>query len=147
MANKSVKPVPPDKPLTRKQARFMAALPLASSNTAAAITAGYSPASAAESASENLRKSNVAIAIAEQQKALETPAIMAVHQRKERLSELARLTPDTFDPIKAIDVLNRMERIYAPEGANGATGIKITVVYVEKQREVIVQESTESKNA
>jgi phage terminase small subunit len=45
--------------LTLKQKRFCELLPTAKSATQAAIDAGYSPKSAGESASENLKKSNV----------------------------------------------------------------------------------------
>ena len=97
-------------------------------------------------------------------------AILEPVFRKQRLSKLAELDPEHPDPVKAIDVLNRMDRIYAPETpsvVNNDNRTQILMAYSEEQLEwliaamkkglpavalaqagvveVIVQDSTETK--
>ena len=101
------------RPLTLKQRRFVQELPLARSQTEAAIKAGYSPgANATVRASELVRNSNVAPAIQAAQEAATSEKVMSVLRRKERLSHLAEPDPEHPDPIHAIDLLNRMESLY-----------------------------------
>ena len=82
----------------------------------AAIDAGYSPHSARVTASRLLTKANIISRIAELQNEAAGNKVMTVRQRKERLSEIAKTSKVPANPIHAIDVLNKMERIYADEG-------------------------------
>lgn len=68
-----------DRPLTLKQRRFAVLLPTARSQTEAAEKAGYALGSAHQRASENVRKRNVAAAIA---------------REEARIAEYQRITED-----------------------------------------------------
>ena len=142
-------------PLTPKQQRFVEKLPTASSATAAAIEAGYSLSSAAESASQSLRLSNVKAALAEQQAQIAAPSIATQIERKELLTASLRgvlppaeqlsITPELR--LKASDQLNRMESLYITKVDQRIVG-HITIQVVDfDAAEVIVQESIETKES
>ena len=115
--------------LTIKQRKFVNEFPLATSQTDAAIKAGYSPIVAAEVGSQNLRNSKIAAALSAQNEAATSEAVMSLLKRKERLSKLALPDPEHPDPIKAIDTLNRMERVYG-DPADAAKGTSVIVLVV-----------------
>lgn len=99
--------------LTLRQRRLVEALPTSQSATEAARKAGYSPTSAAESASQSLRLSNVKAALVEiGMDASKFAAVLSLAKRKERLSKLAEPEPEHPDPMRAIDLLNRMDNLY-----------------------------------
>ena len=98
--------------LTLKQQRFVQELPTASSQKDAALKAGYSPAGAKVEASLALTKPNVLAALAAQNQATTSEKVMSLLKRKERLSRLAEPDPEHPDPMRAIDILNRMESVY-----------------------------------
>ena len=75
--------------LTLKQQRFVQALPTAKSAKAAAIDAGYAPERAVVTASENVRKCNVALAIAEEQAKVESQVQMTRQEWEKRLQREA----------------------------------------------------------
>lgn len=121
--------------LTPKQRRFLNALSTAPTQRQAAIDAGYSPASAGTAASQTIRNLNFqkALAAKELQEA-DDPGILSIQQRKQRLSELAQPNPIHPDPLRAIDILNRMENLYVQRP--DTTEVRITVVYVDKGKVV-----------
>lgn len=151
------KPVPASKPrkLTLKQRRFVEKLALASSGTDAAMQTydihGKNVYNiAAEIASQNLKKPAVAAAIAEINDASKYATIMSLVKRKERLSKLAESEPEHPDPIRAIDLLNKMEQIYGEREEKGSpTHIEITyhVINVVERPPRKVIEATEESHA
>lgn len=118
--------------LTLKQRRFVQALPTAASLTDAALKAGYSPtgASATVSASQTVRKANVQAAIKAQADAANSDAIMSIRQRKARLTLLALPDPEHPDPMRAIDLLNRMEQVYVERTQSETVSVEIRVIEV-----------------
>ena len=78
------------KGLTQKQETFILEYFKGGNATEAAIKAGYSPKTAQEIGSENLLKPIIAARLEELRKKAESSKIMAVVERKERLSEIAR---------------------------------------------------------
>ncbi len=123
MAAGNAAPVTPQKPLTRRQRNLVKELPLADNNTEAAIKAGFAPNSAAESASENLRRSNVVAAIEAQQAKVDDAAIATQIERKTWLSKVLRkVNLDEPQPVQAglaaSDQLNRMESLYITKSVN-----------------------------
>lgn len=66
-------------------------------------------------------------------------AILEPVFRRQRLSKLAELDPEHPDPVKAIDILNKMDKLYAPEGAVAAT-IHITFTDISfSQKPVVIE--------
>ena len=109
-------PSDPSHPLTLKQRRFVEALPTAKSFKDAAIQAGYSissPHMPEVIGSENMRKPEIKAALVELgMDASKFAAVLSIAKRKERLSRLAEPDPEHPDPMRAIDLLNRMESLY-----------------------------------
>ena len=108
----------PKRELTLRQRRFVEALPTAKNQRDAAIKAGYSPtksatgSTAANKASQMMRNPYVLPAIQAMREATTSRKVMSVLKRKERLSRLAVPDPEHPDPVRAIDILNRMENLY-----------------------------------
>ena len=102
--------------LTLKQQRFCLEYLNSGNATQAAIKAGYSPKTARSIATENLSKLAIQDQLTELIKITDTPKIMSAIERKERLSELARIgNPRQTNPVEAIKELNRMSGDYPPE--------------------------------
>ena len=107
------------RPLTPKQRRFVEALPTAKSGTDAAIKAGYDLSRCSDPndmahviASENIRKPAIQRALKEINEMSKFAAVLSLAQRKERLSKLSLAEPRSHDPIRAIDILNKMDDVY-----------------------------------
>lgn len=107
--------------LTLKQRRFVQELPLARSQTEAAIKAGYSPRVAREVGSENLAKPHVAAAVSALVAKAEGTAIATVVERKGILSTILRDKLPGPYPVQAViaasDQLNRMDSLYIDRSA------------------------------
>ena len=121
-------PAPKSRSLTLKQRRFVQALPTASSQTQAAIIAGYSSKgnTPAQKASETVRKGYVQEALAIQEKAAANAAIANLVERKSWLSKVLRnVNADEPQPVQAglaaSDQLNRIERVYSEPAPTGDT--------------------------
>lgn len=113
---------------------------ISSSQTAAARESGYSLKSAANKASDLMRRPEVIDRIKElrdkQDRALIKANIADIKERQERLTELVRNDVKTdvssMDVTRAIAELNKMDGSYAPEKHAVLGDILIKVVYDNK---------------
>lgn len=81
---------PADKPLNIRQERLLDVLPSCTTQLEAGIKAGYAPASAGESVSENLRRSNVIAALEDRKRTLQTHVVAAQAHFAEHTVEIAK---------------------------------------------------------
>jgi phage terminase small subunit len=126
--------------LTKKQEIFCLKYVELGDATQASLLAGYAPKYARENTDHVLDRPLVQARIKELRQIAEDETVMMVLERKRRLSEIARAkVRDKFqNPIQAIDVLNKMDKIYS-EGAQvniDNRKIEITVVS-EKAKELV----------
>lgn len=98
--------------LTLKQEQFCFYYLQTGNATKAAELSGYSPDSARSIASENLTKPNI-IKRVEELKTIKMPSILTPDERQQILTEIAKANKHLpADPIKAIDTLNKMDKLY-----------------------------------
>jgi len=123
------------KRLTAKQEAFIVDYVLSPSHNAtqSAIKAGYSPRTAQVSASENLSKPLVCARRAELEERIAAAKLMPEVERREVLARIAREThfqPVTAgDRIRAVDTLNKLDKLYADNSTTvNFNEIKILVV-------------------
>jgi hypothetical protein len=82
--------------LTHKQWRFVLEYLKSGNATSAAISAGYARKAAYATAYENLKKPQIKAAIREVNQMVESADIMAIAERKKRLSQIARASVCDF---------------------------------------------------
>ena len=97
----------------------------------AMLEAGYAPKFAAQNADEVLKCPKVAARIAELRQLAEDATIMAVLERKQRLTEVAR--DKQGSPIQAIDLLNKMDKIYSDTGVTNQDNRVINIYVVDER--------------
>ncbi|MBT9133212.1 MAG: hypothetical protein DDT33_01748 [Firmicutes bacterium] len=115
--------------LTAKQEKFITSYIELGNITKAAIAAGYAPSTARKIGWETLQKPLVVARRKELEERVAGSKVMAVRERRERLSEISRKR-GTYQvdrsSIIAIDTLNKMDRVYEPErGGDSYTQINI----------------------
>lgn len=99
--------------ISEKQKLFCRNLAKGMNQTEAAIKAGYEESRAAITASELVRKSNVAAYIAKLSEKAESKAIMSIEQRQEWLTGIIHNEEEKLaDRLKAVDILNKMNAAY-----------------------------------
>jgi len=110
------------KRLTQRQETFVVSYFQTGNATQSAITAGYSPKGVERTASKMLRNAKISTRLQELNDTRNSPKIMGVNRRKERLADIAeennegkfgyQRTPN----IQAIDTLNKMDKVYEADG-------------------------------
>lgn len=125
--------------LTAKQEAFIVNYVISPNHNAtqAAIKAGYSPRTAAVSASENLNKPYVIARRKELEDKIAASKLLPELERREILARLAREThfqPVTAgDRIRSIDTLNKLDKLYSdtPPGYQDNRVLNIIVLNAE----------------
>uniref|UniRef100_A0A6M3KZP6 Putative terminase n=1 Tax=viral metagenome TaxID=1070528 RepID=A0A6M3KZP6_9ZZZZ len=131
---------PRQEKLTQKQSNYALNLFKGMSQREAYVQAGYSsnqlPEVLDKNACELAKDSKIIGRLEGLNRASDTPAVMDVAKRKERLSVIAKEDIETTTginrspSIQAIDILNKMDKIYTDNTIN-INDIKIQVVYEE----------------
>jgi phage terminase small subunit len=131
--------------LTVKQEKFCINYFQSGNATQAAIIAGYSPKTAYVIATENLNKPAIKARMTELQAIPASKAILNVQKRKELLSEFATEIIESKYGIvrdgnlRAIDLLNKMDKLYAENNIDIQVGIQIKEVEVRLSNDYVKQ--------
>jgi len=135
-----------NKRLTQKQETFCVKYFELGNATEAAKLAKYSPKTAAVIANENLKKPDIQARLKELRSKTENDAVMSVTERKQHLTKIANKDLDDTS-IRAVDILNKMDRIYTEGVQININNAQVAALYREAltQAEAEYEELTEGK--